>query len=138
MALSSLLPDADYPKSWIGHRLGSISEDLNRRFGHRSFLHGLFALILVTTVLGLPLWWIMGNSATLVAVFVGYGSHLFADMMTLGGVQLFWPSELIAVFPGRTSTASSPDRARRRVFVVVAFVAGAALLPRQQWWASTA
>jgi hypothetical protein len=31
----------------------------------------------------------------MIAVFVGYGSHFFADMMTLGGVQLFWPSRLI-------------------------------------------
>jgi inner membrane protein len=37
----------------------------------------------------------------MIAVGVGYGSHLFADMMTLSGVQLFWPSHLIAVFPGR-------------------------------------
>ena len=25
-AATSLLPDADYPKSWIGHQLGSVSE----------------------------------------------------------------------------------------------------------------
>ena len=102
------------PKSWLGRQLGSVSEELNRSFGHRSFLHSLLALLLVTTVLGLPLWWITGNSATLVAVFVGYGSHLFADMMTLGGVQLFWPSELSPSSPAATSTASSPARARRR------------------------
>jgi endonuclease YncB( thermonuclease family) len=120
VALSSLLPDADYPKSWMGYRLGSISEDLSRRFGHRRFLHGLFALVLVTTVLGLPMWWITGSSAPLVAVFVGYGSHLFADMMTLGGVQLFWPSELIAVFPGRSEYRVAPGSGSERAFVVVA------------------
>ena len=96
-AAISVLPDADYPKSWIGHQLGSISEDLHRFFGHRSFLHSLLALVLVTVVLGLPLWWIFGRPAVIVAVFIGYGSHLLADMMTLGGVQLFWPSRLIAV-----------------------------------------
>ena len=120
VALSSLLPDADYPKSWMGHRLGSISEDLNRRFGHRSFLHGLVSLVLVTTVLGLPLWWITGSSAPLLAVFVGYGSHLFADMMTLGGVRLFWPSKLIAVFPGRSEYRVAPGSVSERAFVVVA------------------
>jgi hypothetical protein len=35
-AVSSILQDADYPKSWVGHRLGSVSEDLNRLVGHRS------------------------------------------------------------------------------------------------------
>jgi len=53
-AATSVLPDADYPKSWLGHQLGSVSLDLNRLFGHRSFLHSLLALLLVTLVLGLP------------------------------------------------------------------------------------
>ena len=50
-AATSVLPDADYPRSWIGHQLGSVSEDLNRLFGHRSFLHSLLALALITAVL---------------------------------------------------------------------------------------
>ncbi|HEX2098858.1 MAG TPA: metal-dependent hydrolase, partial [Rubrobacteraceae bacterium] len=74
---------------------------INRLFGHRSFLHSLLALVLVTLVLGLPLWWITGWPSPMIAIGVGYGSHLFADMMTLGGVQFFWPSRLIAVFPDR-------------------------------------
>ncbi len=98
-AATSLLPDADYPKSWLGYQLGGASEWLHERFGHRSFLHSLLALALVAVVLGLPLWWLVGRPAPALAVFVGYGSHLFADMMTLGGVQLFWPSTAIAVFP---------------------------------------
>jgi inner membrane protein len=44
VAVSSIAPDADYPKSWLGYQLGSISEDLHRFFGHRSFLHSLLAL----------------------------------------------------------------------------------------------
>ena len=39
VAATSILPDADYPKSWTGRMLGSVSEDLHRFFGHRSFLH---------------------------------------------------------------------------------------------------
>jgi inner membrane protein len=50
-----MLPDADYPRSWLGRQLGSVSEELNRRFGHRSFLHSLLALILVGATLGGPL-----------------------------------------------------------------------------------
>jgi membrane-bound metal-dependent hydrolase YbcI (DUF457 family) len=121
-AVTSILPDADYPKSWIGHQLGSISEDLHRFFGHRSFLHSLLALMLVTVVLGLPLWWIFGRPAVIVAVFVGYGSHLLADMMTLGGVQLFWPSRLIAVFPGRDEYRVVSGGNSERVFVAIALV----------------
>ena len=60
-AATSVLPDADYPKSWLGYQLGSISEEINRFFGHRSFLHSFLALVLVTLILGLPLWWIFGR-----------------------------------------------------------------------------
>ncbi len=121
-AATSVLPDADYPKSWIGHQIGSISEDLNRFFGHRSFLHSLLALVLVTVLLGLPLWWIFGRPAVIVAVFVGYGSHLLADMMTLGGVQLFWPSRLIAVLPGRDEYRVVSGGNSERVFVALALI----------------
>ncbi len=126
VAATSILPDADYPKSWIGHQLGSVSEDLNRLFGHRSFLHSLLALALVTATLGLFLWWLTASPATMVAVCVGYGSHLLADMMTLGGVQLFWPSRLIAVFPGRDEYRVVSGGNSERVFV--AFALALALL----------
>ncbi len=119
-AATSVLPDADYPKSWIGYQLGSFSEDLNRLFGHRSFLHSLLALVLVTAILGLPLWWFTDQPAPMIAVSVGYGSHLFADMMTLGGVQLFWPSRLIAVFPGRDEYRVVSGGNSERVFVALA------------------
>ena len=126
VAAASVLPDTDYPRSWIGHQLGSVSEDLNRLFGHRSFLHSLLALALVTVTLGLLLWWITASVASMVAVFVGYGSHLLADMMTLGGVQLFWPSRLIAVFPGRDEYRVVSGGNSERVFV--AFALALALL----------
>jgi membrane-bound metal-dependent hydrolase YbcI (DUF457 family) len=121
-AATSILPDADYPKSWIGHQLGSISEDLNRLFGHRSFLHSLLALTLITCLLGFPLWWAAGSSSLMLAVFVGFGSHLFADMMTLGGIQLFWPSRLIAVFPGRDEYRVVSGGSSERVFVAIVLI----------------
>jgi endonuclease YncB( thermonuclease family)/membrane-bound metal-dependent hydrolase YbcI (DUF457 family) len=128
-AATSILPDADHPRSWLGHQLGSVSEDLNRFFGHRSFLHSLLALVLVTVVLGSPLWWITGRPSPMIAVGVGYGSHLFADMMTLGGVQLFWPSRLIAVFPGRDEYRVVSGGNSERVFVALALVFALLLYP---------
>jgi endonuclease YncB( thermonuclease family) len=122
VAATSLLPDVDHPKSWLGHRLGCFSEGLNRIFGNRSFLHSLLALVLITVVVGLPLWLVSGNPPLAIAVFVGYGSHLFADMMTLGGAQLFWPSRAIAVFPGRDQYRVVPGSGSERVFVAVALV----------------
>ena len=121
-AICSVLPDADYPKSWLGHQLGSISEDLNRLFGHRSFFHSILALALVTVILGPLLWLFTDRPAPMIAVLIGYGSHLFADMMTLGGVQLFWPSRLIAVFPGRDEYRVVSGGNSERVFVALALV----------------
>ncbi len=66
-AATSLLPDADYPKSWIGHQLGSVSEGIHRFFGHRSFLHSFVALVLVTALLAPPLWWLVGWPAPAIA-----------------------------------------------------------------------
>jgi endonuclease YncB( thermonuclease family) len=124
-----MLPDADYPKSWLGYQLGSVSKALNRLFGHRSALHSLLALLLITIVLGVPLWWITGNLATGVAIFVGFGSHLFADMMTLGGVQLFWPRRAIAVFPGRDEYRVVTGSGSEAVFVAVVFVLAGLFYP---------
>ncbi len=121
-AATSLLPDADYPKSWIGYQLGSVSEELHRFFGHRSFLHSFIALLLVTALLAPPLWWLVGWPAPAIAVFVGYGSHLLADMMTLGGVQLFWPSRAIAVLPGRDEYRVMSGGNSERVFVAFALI----------------
>lgn len=128
-AATAVLPDADHPRSWLGHQLGSVSEDLNRLFGHRRFFHSLLALTLVTLALGLPLWWITGRTSPMIAVFVGYGSHLFADMMTLGGVQLFWPSRVIAVFPGRDDYRVRTGGNSERVFVAFALVFALLLYP---------
>jgi endonuclease YncB( thermonuclease family) len=122
VAAASLLPDADEPGSWVGHQLGSVSKELNRLFGHRSFLHSLVALLLIPTVVGSPLWWITGNPAPLAAIFVGYGSHLCADMMTIGGVRLFWPSRAIAVFPGRDDYRIVADSGSERVHIIVVLV----------------
>ena len=80
----------------------------------------MIALSLFTSILGLPLWWATGSATLAMAIFVGYGSHLLADMMTLGGVQLFWPSKLIAVLPGRDEYRVASGGNSERVFVAFA------------------
>lgn len=117
VAATSVLPDADYPKSWTGRMLGQLSEYLHRSFGHRTFLHSWLALILVGVLLGAPLWYLSGRPAPLIAVIVGYGSHILADMMTVGGVLFFWPSRAIAVFPGRDEYRVVSGGNSERVFV---------------------
>lgn len=119
-AIAAILPDADYPKSWIGYQLGSVSEDLNRIFGHRSFFHSLLALMLFGALLYPVLWIWLEEPDDWLAAVIGYGSHLFADMMTLGGVQLLYPSRLICVFPGRDEYRVVSGGNSERVFVALA------------------
>jgi endonuclease YncB( thermonuclease family) len=64
----------------------------------------------------------VGNPSPLAAIFVGYGSHLLADMMTVGGVRLFWPRRAIAVLPGRDDYRIVADSGSERVFVIVVLV----------------
>lgn len=66
------------------------------------------------------------------AAVVGYGSHLMADMMTVGGVRLFWPSRIICVFPGRDEYRVISGSGSERVFVAIAFVSALLLYPASQ------
>lgn len=129
-AVFSILPDADYPKSWVGYQLGGLSEWLNARFGHRSFLHSLLALtgvVLLLYALSKPTvgsWWVAG--------IVGYASHLMSDMMTVGGVRLFWPNRIIAVFPGRDEYRVISGAGSERIFLVICLCAALVLYPLSQ------
>lgn len=47
VALGSVLPDVDHPKSYLGHKFKFISTILYEAFGHRTFTHS----ILIITIL---------------------------------------------------------------------------------------
>jgi membrane-bound metal-dependent hydrolase YbcI (DUF457 family) len=71
------------------------------------------------TRVGPLLWWITGNPTSVTAIFVAYGSHLLADMMTIGGVQIFWPSRTIAVFLRRNDYRIVAGSGSEGAFVAV-------------------
>lgn len=88
-AVAALLPDVDEPGSTVNRRLPVIGPVLGRSLRHRTVTHSLAALA------GLPLaahlllrhvaWtWLAVGAA-------GYGSHLFCDLLTPAGIDLFWP-----------------------------------------------
>lgn len=79
--LGGLLPDIDCSSSLLGQKVGFISN----LFEHRSFTHSLlFALICLPVNIWLSL---------------GVVSHIFLDMMTPGGVRLFFPFRNKTRFP---------------------------------------
>ena len=96
--LFSFMPDIDLPTSKIGRPLFFISVPLEKRFGHRTLTHsfvgiGILALLISALFVIQPHWfW---------AMLGGYWSHIQIDMANIRGVDLFWPSPIRAVMPGK-------------------------------------
>ncbi len=125
---SSLLPDIDHPRSWLGRRLGIISRAIAKLVGHRGVTHSFIA------VLGLlALWRWKANLVfgvkydwVLLPVVVGYLSHLAADSLTYAGVPLLWPHNFRFRIPlARTGTW--------REQAVVLLIAVVCLTPTPLW-----
>ncbi|HEV2238770.1 MAG TPA: metal-dependent hydrolase [Ktedonobacterales bacterium] len=105
-ALGALAPDIDNARSTLGKRLGPISRQIQKHAGHRTIFHSIVGLALVAALgwavqqgvarLLLRVGWphtaeaLFANVA-LEALLVGYGLHIVADGLTLGGVPLLWP-----------------------------------------------
>jgi membrane-bound metal-dependent hydrolase YbcI (DUF457 family) len=83
----ALLPDLDTPKSLIGSLLHPISDEVERRLGHRTATHSAPATIAVAAVAYLlaPAWWGLLTAC--------YASHIALDLF-IGhqGVRLLWPA----------------------------------------------
>lgn len=93
--LSSLIPDIDHPKSFLGQRLKWLSVPISKIFGHRGITHSLLAItacyIFICSSLS-PQTIIINVPADFIhAMIVGYISHIIADMLTPAGVPLLWP-----------------------------------------------
>jgi inner membrane protein len=105
-ALGALAPDIDNARSTLGQRLGVISRQIQKHAGHRTIFHSIAGLALVAALgwavqqgvarVLLRVGWphtaeaLFANVA-LEALLVGYGLHIVADGLTLGGVPLLWP-----------------------------------------------
>lgn len=102
-AACGLLPDLDKRQGIIGRLFPMISEPLDYYIGHRTLTHSLLFL----GSFGLVLWYLFPFGVWL-AVITGTTSHVFADMMTPSGVELFWPSKVRAVLPGNARYRFDP------------------------------
>jgi membrane-bound metal-dependent hydrolase YbcI (DUF457 family) len=83
--LFGLLPDIDTAASRIGRLLPEISQTIERRWGHRTITHSIWAVLLVA-LLTVPFtgqWFLT----------LAYASHILLDMLIGGnrGVALVWP-----------------------------------------------
>ena len=97
-SLFALLPDIDHPESTIGRLFSPLSKSIQRKYGHRTVTHSIFAVMIVAVIL-LPLLFIpgiLGWGAPLwrglyAAALLSFSSHIFIDLFNKSGVRLFAP-----------------------------------------------
>lgn len=85
VALGSLLPDIDTPKSYIGRRLYPIAYILNKQFEHRGLIHSLIPVVALA-ILGL-----LFHSIFLATMALGFLLHLVEDGFSLSGIRWLQP-----------------------------------------------
>lgn len=83
--LAGVIADLDFPRSKIGRRFLLISKPVNFLFGHRKFFHSLFFILILSFFVFLVF------NDCYKAIFIGYSSHVFLDMLTKQGVMFFYP-----------------------------------------------
>jgi len=96
-ALGGLLPDLDAAESTLKHlRIGQLkpfwlpAQVVYTSGGHRGLLHSLLGSVMVALLcLPLVLW---GDWSVVLALVLGYASHLAADAGTRSGIPLLYPS----------------------------------------------
>jgi len=86
LCFASLLPDIDFPKSWLGRRIKPLSWIIRLFFGHRKFIHSIYVPFILYFLLS-----IVGQKEVGMAVFIGYLVHLFADGLSSEGIKPFYP-----------------------------------------------
>lgn len=115
--ICSLLPDIDLPKSPISWLILPVSRWINKRWGHRTYTHTLWALIIV-----MAFAYFTGLSVTICGI--AFFSHLLLDMMTKSGVMLFYPfSEVIGVIPSNVNLRFTTGEPKTEILVSAAFLA---------------
>jgi inner membrane protein len=115
VGFGALLPDIDNARSTLGRKLGWISKEIQRTFGHRTLFHSILGLIMGSALAigleqvakyllisrGVHIW--QDSTATthlvFIAILFGCIMHIAADALTEAGVPLFWPIRKSYGFP---------------------------------------
>ncbi len=92
-AIGSLSPDIDNSTSFLG-RLVPISKTIEKKFGHRTIFHSIFAILLLIALA------VAIKTQILASFTIGYISHILIDCTSIQGVKIFYPLSIKnAVFP---------------------------------------
>ncbi|AOR23522.1 metal-dependent hydrolase [Clostridium taeniosporum] len=103
--LGSLLPDIDHKSSYIGKKAKPVSRVINKLAGHRQLFHSplLYLILYLVATYNIKdtykLTFING-------LFLGIGSHLVLDSLTVGGIPWFYPLSKKKISLGKIKTNS--------------------------------
>ena len=117
-AAVGLLPDIDTAASVLGRLIPEISEEIEKKFGHRTITHSALATLFIFMVSYLVV------PADYLSITLAYLSHLIIDMMVGGrtGIAFFWPIE-------RTISFTHIEPASRGELIIGAICAIAIVAP---------
>lgn len=87
IALGSVMPDIDEPRSFIGRKLPGVSHLISLTFTHRGFTHFLICPLLIAIIAGLFL-----NEARFYVYALAFGMfmHQVGDMLTKSGIPYYF------------------------------------------------
>lgn len=83
--VSSLIPDIDTERSFLGKKVWLFSRSLRSLFGHRKLFHSLLFAVSLSVIFSLF------NIILGTAVFAGMMSHIFLDSLTRQGTYPLYP-----------------------------------------------
>ncbi|MEY4905143.1 MAG: hypothetical protein RLZZ292_2958 [Bacteroidota bacterium] len=116
----SLLPDIDLPVSPISKlTLNWVFKHSNwiaTKWGHRTYTHSIWALILVVIVT-----WTLGRIGLGISPAIcglAFFIHIFLDMMTVTGVPFLYPIKKKWVFPGNKRFRFNTDNTGSEVMIL--------------------
>lgn len=85
LVIGAMLPDADYPFSFIGRLLQPFSFKLHEKFGHRTITHSIIPLLVLAVI------YFATKEILVIYLLIGMASHIILDMFTIQGVKLLYP-----------------------------------------------
>lgn len=106
--LGSLFPDIDLKNSYISKRYSFLYKNIGRNFKHRGFTHSLLSLLSLSYFFNFLLLYTNNNIVFTYlssGFFVGYLSHLFLDLLTKEGIEIFYPISInFSILPIKTNS----------------------------------
>lgn len=121
--IGALLPDMDSPTSRLGRCFPLLSKLFNKGFGHRGLFHSpLFLFVTAGIYWLIKIRFSVSNPYLISGILTGMSLHLLQDMMTVGGIPLFYPFTQKKISIGCFKSESKVDIVNTNVLCVFGYV----------------